>query len=216
MINKVLASLKYLRHEGVCHSLARFFKAVSGIFYKKKIMFFYGLYLSQPVSPNGRLAIRNTVLQVKEVTADDISQIIGAMYQPADELSRRFKEGQRCFTAFWADEIAGYIWTTANDEYIPDIDDMFDTPDNGVYLYNVRTRKKFRRKGVFTLLLCNVCQIMHRESFAAAYSAVLSDNAASIRGFEKCGFIKYRQIIFRKRLFKKQYEDLSFDLIGYS
>ena len=107
--------------------------------------------------------------------------------------------------AIQANDICGYLWITTKDEYIPDIDYMFDVPQSSMYIYNVRTKKRFRGKGIFTVLLSNVCPILRSEGFLEAYSAVLADNIASIRGFEKYGFVKYRKTIFRKRLVKKHY-----------
>lgn len=200
MFDRPYAYLRYLKDEGVCHALSRFFKAIIGILCQNKIMYFYRLDLLQLIAPSDRFLCQDTALKVKEATVDDIPRIVVTMYTPVIELLRRFKEGQRCFVAIQAKDISGYLWITAKDEYIPDIELMYDVPQNSMYIYNVRTKKKFRGKGIFSVLLGNVCQILRSEGFLEVYSAILANNIVSIRGFEKCGFVKYRKIIFRKRL----------------
>ena len=110
---------------------------------------------------------------MKEAFVNDIGEIEECSYQNRQEILDRFKRGKRCFVASFDGNIVGYLWISYKDEYIPDIEYLFNVPDKSVYIYNVRVKKKHRGKGVFLSLLNYVCLKLNSESMHTAYTAIL-------------------------------------------
>ena len=193
--DKFLSYLRFAAHEGFFVTLKRVISNLSGIFYQNKILFFYKLILPQVAEQSfEKISIH---VSVEEVYPEDIPQLTLAMYQTSQELLQRFKNGKRCFIVKVKQKIGAYLWTAFYDEDIPDVKCIFNTPENSVYIYNVRTKKEYRRQGMCILLLGRVCRIMAAEGVKAAYSTILLNNTGSIHSFERCGFKEIGKVSFK-------------------
>ena len=196
--DKFFSYLRFATHEGFFATLKRAVSNVSGIFCQNKILFFYKSILPQVEDPFFEKKKINSHVSVEEVYPKDIPQLTMVMYQTSQELLQRFKNGKRCFIVKSKQKTGGYLWVAFNNEDIPDVKCIFNTPENSAYIYNVRTKKKYRRQGMCTLLLGRVCRIMAAEGVNVVYSTILSDNTGSIHSFEGCGFKKIGEINFKK------------------
>lgn len=206
--NKLKVYRRFILQEGLFYTLARLLDSIRGTFCIDRRMNFYRINF-RDFSNHGLHNENMQDVSMREVVLEDMNneKVYGVFYQGQEELIKRIKSGKRCFVAEYYGNIISYLWITYQDEYIPEIKYMHRVPAEGVYFYNVRTLKDYRGKGIFSLLLGYVCELLRSEGFLTGDVAILSDNDASARGFKRNGFVRYRQVSFRQRLHRRYYED---------
>ena len=205
-MRSVKTYINYMINEGVSITAIELFNKVREIFYIQKVMSFYKLSLlefDRDMIPLYKLSYTPDICELNKI---DIDVIVSNSYQNETEISNRFSKGHRCFVIRINSDIAGYLWLTTHDEYVPEIDYVFSVPSRSIYLYNVRVKKEYRGKKIFLVLLSYVCEVIKNENYEFIYASVISKNIASLKGFERCGFSKYQYVVYKKLINKVKYQ----------
>lgn len=130
---------------------------------------------------------------IRKATADDLTEFeriereCFSMPWSLDSFKSAFSSEFSKFLAAECDgEIAGYI--TANDIF------------GDIEVYNIAVDKKFRRKGIASLLLGE----LEKEGFERIDLEVRESNFAAVKLYKKCGF---EQVGTRKDFYEQPTED---------
>lgn len=194
--------VNFLYNEGIGETARRLCSSIAWMFYQNTYLTLYQRDFTKNISG---IRIKGDEVLIREFFPDELPYFVEFMFKDINELTKRFKSGMRCFVAEYQGSFAGYLWVTSKDEYIPEISDWFRVPDRSVYIFNVRVLKKFRKKGIFSLLLEHVCDALQETNFMHCYAAVVSTNVASAMAFEKCGFKQWKSMHFVNILGSKKY-----------
>ncbi|WP_459925944.1 GNAT family N-acetyltransferase, partial [Desulfatiferula olefinivorans] len=201
MNEKILIFKKFIENEGMNDLYKRIFQFISRCIYQKTNVF---IYIKQLEIANREFEVFEKNLCIREVKYDDLEKILKASYQSRNEIIDRFEKHKRCFGVFVRNALVSYMWVTSGKELIQEVGYHFKTPNNCVYIYNIRVNKDYRRKGFLLLMLSYVLNIMCNEGYKYAYSAILSDNVGSKAGHTKVGFVKQYEIKCYRKLFSKK------------
>jgi L-amino acid N-acyltransferase YncA len=124
--------------------------------------------------------------EVVELDVSQLPRVDRMMYHPTESLRRRLQEGQRCFAVLVAGTPCGYLWVKpgprAGSAHTPEL------RADQAYLYNVRTMRNMRGKGLVPHLYSVVCSRLAQEGITEAVIWVDAGNRPSIRAAERAGF----------------------------
>ncbi len=106
---------------------------------------------------------------------------------PVDEARRRLANDHLAFVAYLQDEPAAFGWMARGKARIGELNHEFILPEGHRYLWNFRTRSKFRGLGIYPLLLQHIVRL---ESLKAERFWIIHapENGSSLKGIRKAGF----------------------------
>jgi GNAT superfamily N-acetyltransferase len=110
------------------------------------------------------------------------------MGDDGDLVATRLARGCRCFAAWRAEAITAYAWLTAGREWIGEVGLEINPGPGEAYIWNCVTLPPYRRQGVFSDLLAQVCEVAEGEGFRRLWIAGLTGTAESALpplGFEQ-------------------------------
>ena len=122
-----------------------------------------------------------------EIGPDRLPDVEGLMFHPTALLRRRLQAGDRCFVAIVEGRPVSYLWISSGASSLTPTGICL-RPDQ-FYIYNVRTIRQMRGKGIFPYLSAAVCKRLGQEGFREAVIRVDAGNRPSVRAIEKAGFL---------------------------
>ena len=196
--------IKFIIGEGIIETLIRIIDVFLGVIYVNKQLNVY----KKIVDSNENfydIEQYNFDVKIKEVKDFDTEILLRTMYINKKDIINRISNGHRCFTASINSVMVGYLWVTDRDQHISEINKTYSIPAKSIYIYNVRTTKNYRNKGIFSNLLRFTCEKIKSENYKYIYTTILTDNLQSIKVFKKYGFTNIEIIKYKKILLNKQY-----------
>jgi RimJ/RimL family protein N-acetyltransferase len=109
-------------------------------------------------------------------------------HQDTDEARLRFARGDRCFAAWSGDEIVSTRWIAEGRGYVVYLDRWVALESNDVYLYETHTQPEHRGHGVSAAAGTRLAADLAAEGKHRILAAVLSENRAGRRAYEKAGY----------------------------
>jgi L-amino acid N-acyltransferase YncA len=179
---RVAKAFCFLRYEGVGAAWRAFLGRTAGRLYSTDTVSTY-LYRHEDARP---LCQARVEAEVVELDASQLPRVDRMMYHPTESLRRRLQEGQRCFAVLVAGAPCGYLWVEPGPR-----SGSAHTPElraDQAYLYNVRTMRNLRGKGLVPHLYSVVCSRLAQEGVTEAIIWVDAGNRPSIRAAERAGF----------------------------
>jgi GNAT superfamily N-acetyltransferase len=109
-------------------------------------------------------------------------------HEDTDEARRRFAFGDRCFAAWSNDEIVSTRWIAEGRGYIAYLDRWLELGPDDVYLYETYTHPSRRGSGVSAAAGTRLAHALAGEGRRRILAAVLRENHAGRRAYEKAGY----------------------------
>jgi GNAT superfamily N-acetyltransferase len=106
--------------------------------------------------------------------------------QAADDVERRFAEGDRFFAWMCGDEVASFGWITTRRREAHGV--AIDASPARAIVYDVFTRPAYRGRSMATSLLSRIAETLAREGCGELVAAVDLAHAPSKRALEAAGF----------------------------
>lgn len=143
-------------------------------------------------------------------TEDELTKYEG--YSEIRKYLWKFKyfidKGCQLYLAFVAGNLAGYYLVADLKKYKPYLynNHLLFQADSSYFIFYCRTFEKFRRNGIYTYMLTNMCRNLLPKPGSVFISTdldnVFSQNGIEKTGFKKIGSLKYIQL-FQFVLFSK-------------
>jgi GNAT superfamily N-acetyltransferase len=106
--------------------------------------------------------------------------------QAADDVERRFAQGDRFFAWMCGDEVASFGWITTRPRETEGI--AIDASARRAIVYDLFTRPAYRGRSMATSLLARIAETLAREGCAELVASVDLAHAPSKRALEAAGF----------------------------
>ena len=203
-LEKINKCQRFLANEGLKETIHRLFDSALGTVYDNKTQLVYNKFLKR-YGPRVPPKNKTYDLVIREASLRDVEKLYRSTYQARSELVGRLRENKVCIIGLVNSEIVSYLWLTAKQEPIPDIRCNFLTPPGNIYLFNVRTKRTWRGKGLFSHLLAWTCSELYRRSLESIYVTILADNLASKKVFEKAGFQRIGYVFYKNLLGQRKH-----------
>lgn len=130
--------------------------------------------------------------QLLQVRADDVhgralaAATMQRARQAADDVERRFAQGDRFFAWMCGDEVASFGWITTRRREAHGI--PIDASPARAIVYDVFTRPAYRARSMATSLLSRIAETLAREGCGELVASVDLAHAPSKRALEAAGF----------------------------
>lgn len=173
---------RYARNEGIASTLRRSAATVAGALVASPRCLVYVRNLADDPAPMTPAGI------AQEVREGECPELARLMYHPAAELRRRFARGDRCFVTREGGAIAHYEWISFDRIRLDSIGRTLPLGPREAYIYNVRTQRPFRGRGLFAATLHALSSRLQKESVRRLWIATEAGNAASQRAIFAAGF----------------------------
>lgn len=128
---------------------------------------------------------------------------VAAGLPDADPVAQRLASGRRCFAAWFGGRIAAYGWISQVSECIGELEREIRLPKEEAYIWDCLTLPEFRRRRLYSALLCHVARRLGQEGFQRAWIGSSLANRPSLRGFANAGFRPVMRVSYA-RLFNLQ------------
>jgi GNAT superfamily N-acetyltransferase len=109
-------------------------------------------------------------------------------HEDTSEARRRLARGDRCFAAWSGSEIVSTRWLAEERGYIAYLDRWLALGQKDVYLYEAYTHPAHRGHGVSAAAFTRLVHVLAAEGRQRVVAAVLSENHAGRRAYEKVGY----------------------------
>lgn len=116
----------------------------------------------------------------------------------ADEARRRLERGDRCFVARDGGAIVSARWVASGRAHIAYLDRWLDLEPGGTYVYETFTRPERRGDGVSAAAGTRLAHALSGEGHRRVVAAVLRENHAGTRAYEKIGYRRTGRIGYVK------------------
>lgn len=165
------------------------------ISYQNYILYKY--HLEEPIADSSSATESVTIKKV-ENAEDELFQKFREKFPAAEFLSRIKNSNQTAFIATENGEIAGYSWVAEKELFIESLNHKFTLKDDEIYVYACFVPRDNRGKGIYPAMLHTILKSYRERNIRLAFIGVLAANKGSIKGIEKAGFVKQRQIKYLK------------------
>ena len=173
---------RYARNEGLASTLRRSAATVAGAVVASPRCLVYVRDLADDPTPMSPVGLAQ---EVREAECPELARL---MYHPAAEIRRRFARGDRCFVRREGGAVAHYEWISFDRIRLDSIGRTLPLGPREAYIYNVRTQRPFRGRGLFTATLDALSSCLQREGIRRLYIATEAGNVASQRVILAAGF----------------------------
>lgn len=109
-------------------------------------------------------------------------------HEDTTEARRRFARGDRCFAAWSSDEIVSTRWIAEGRGYIAYLDRWLELDPKDVYLFETYTHPARRGSGISAAAGTRLAHVLAGEGRRRILAAVLPENHAGRRAYEKAGY----------------------------
>lgn len=106
--------------------------------------------------------------------------------EPPGLVETRLAHGDECFAWLAGNQAVCFCWATYRDRFAGPV--QLEPGAGRVFLLNGYTLGTSRGRGLYTALLLAIRSALGREGLAELVADINSNNAASLRSFEKAGF----------------------------
>ncbi len=110
------------------------------------------------------------------------------------EVDERLAGGRRAYVVEGPPGVLAYGWVTRGDEQIAEIEGRIRIAPGEAYIWDCATLPPFRGRGLYPALLRAIARDLAAEGFERVWVAARADNAPSLRGFEKAGYVHVADI----------------------
>jgi FemAB-related protein (PEP-CTERM system-associated) len=178
----LLAQLwRYARGEGVVSMARRAVLTVTSLAVSRPHSLVYALELTKAGAARGDERLE----ELRDAERDILGTI---MYHSAAEIRRRFARGDRCFVRREGGAVAHYEWISFDRIRLDSIGRTLPLGPREAYIYNVRTQRPFRGRGLFTAALDTLSSRLQKEGVRRLWIATEAGNVASQRAILAAGF----------------------------
>jgi ribosomal protein S18 acetylase RimI-like enzyme len=119
--------------------------------------------------------------------APTLAQAMG-LVDPA-EVVQRFADERRCYAILSESVPAAYGWVSFREAYIGELNLQLHLEPGEAYIWDCATRPAFRRRHCYTALLIHILRELRAEGLCRAWIGSDADNAISLRGIARTGFM---------------------------
>lgn len=134
-----------------------------------------------------------------------ISQVDGAVDRRMCET--RFKHGDRCCVAFYEKKPVFFCWISFKQMRMAEIRHSYKLANGEACIYHCYTVTEYRRKGVYSCMLTNICRRLQSEGTSRIYIYAAEHNVSSNRGILRAGFSAVSQILYRSVMGRRSYQE---------
>ncbi len=116
-----------------------------------------------------------------------------SFFQPVfgiEDVDGRLIRGERCFVCEDAGRMAGYMWFSALETYVAEIDATPRLIDGDVYVYNVYVGQEYRGRNIAPSILAAASRVFLREGFGRFLLLTMSWNENMRRTLDKAKFLR--------------------------
>jgi ribosomal protein S18 acetylase RimI-like enzyme len=117
---------------------------------------------------------------------------------PEAEIRARLAAGRRAYVVEAPAEVVSYGWASLEDEQIAEIEGTIRVRPGEAYVWDCATVPEWRGRGLYPALLRGIARDLAVEGFERLWIAARAENAASLRGFEKAGFVRVARVAYRR------------------
>lgn len=150
-------------------------------------------------------------VEARLLDINNIDEISSLNNLARDRIALFFADGSKCLGVFHHEELIGYSWCHYRNHKFPFFAYSLEV-SNGVYIGPDFVLPEYRGNRIHGFALTNIFAMLFKEGHRNVWSAVLSNNYASIKGLFTVGFILQKQIkvirIF-KSIVRKSIRDFS-------
>ncbi len=196
--------VKFLRHHSLGELFDRSWRILIKPLYENNTRYIVKLELPSAEEPD-------VELEIKEITAVDITRMLEVMYVSPAGLQRRFERGDRCFAVLNNDKITCYFWAQFGVKNLRELHMKFNLGNNQCWMYNAITIKSARGHGLYPNIILYMSRILAQSGINKAFVDFDLSNTASSCGLEKAGCKRVVLVERRKVLFKISYKLTIFD-----
>lgn len=110
------------------------------------------------------------------------------------EVDERLASGRRAYVIQGPPGVVAYGWVTRGEEQIAEVEGRIRVAPDEAYIWDCATLPPFRGLGLYPTLLRAIARDLADEGVAWVWIAARADNAPSLRGFEKAGYLRVADI----------------------
>lgn len=149
----------------------------------------HGADLPQPAVPAG-LAFER-IESGDPRSAAVVARLAEAMRPaPQAEVARRLAAGRRAYLLRADGTVVTYGWVSFADEQIAELEGTIRIDPGEAYIWDCATLPAWRGRGLYPALLRAVARDLAAEGFRWVWIAAKTDNAPSLHGFAKAGYVR--------------------------
>jgi ribosomal protein S18 acetylase RimI-like enzyme len=119
------------------------------------------------------------------------------------EIENILNESHWIYTVVSDGLIAGYLKIGKGRVFVTDLNRELHFPRDSAFIMDTFIHQNFRRRKLFHFLISEVINDLISKHYSYIYCHIRNDNIASISAFEKCGFKRIGNILYRKILWKE-------------
>ena len=172
------------------------------IFPGGNIVFYMGRQLVFRLNDFGKFQLKcknishDTSCELAIADTGCIEELCTDFPQHAMKFRERFDKGDKCYVTRLGKTITGYIWVREAPVFF-ETNSMWQfnpTEMDGVWFFDVFVKPEYRRRGIFSYMLCKVYDEHKQRGYRTLYSETSHSNNVSVVSHLDSGFYIYRDI----------------------
>jgi len=196
---------EYFKKYGLMKSFLHFLKRIGAIYKREYIFFETKLQAEIPLIKN-RNDIDLDFISVRKKNFENFRFPNDDKWITKTNALRRLTERNCTLLALIrGNEILCYDWFEAKRAHLSDLDLIVSIPDDVVYNLGLYTIPDIRGKGLASDIKLSLLHFLKEQGYQKVFLIVRSNNLASQKVSEKCGFRAYQTVTYRRISVLKYY-----------
>ncbi len=115
---------------------------------------------------------------------------------PLATIQQRIIQGDKIFAAYHQSKPVAYLFTTTKSCWVSEVQNLFCTAEDEVYLYDAFTSAEYRRYRIYTFLINTTVRFFKKQAFSYALIFSSASNIHSLKAIKLAGFKDYETVHF--------------------